>query len=94
MNPSGPERRRAVPNEECTEPSPVPSMLLPEGGAIRRMSERFVAHPVTGIGSVTAYNRGTSSNCDAAGRNFQTPPDLVVKVQYIEIVDVILWRLL
>lgn len=63
MNPSGSEKReRGSKRRKGNEPS-VPLMSLPEGGgAIRGMGEKFAANPVTGTGSVTAHNRGTSSN--------------------------------
>lgn len=51
----GPKRR------EGNDPCQVPSMCLPEGGgAIRRMSEKFAAYPVSGTGFMTAHNRGRS----------------------------------
>ena len=39
----------------------APTLSLPKGGgAIRGMGEKFAANPVTGMGSMTAQNRGTS----------------------------------
>jgi hypothetical protein len=48
MNPSGSEKAEwGSKRTEGNEPSPVPSILLPEGsGAIREMGEKFAAHPV------------------------------------------------
>jgi hypothetical protein len=53
----GPKRKSRA------EPLPVPSISLPKvGGAIRGMDEKFAAHHLTGIGSMTAQNRGTFPN--------------------------------
>jgi hypothetical protein len=62
MNPSGSEKTEwGSKRTEGNEASRVPSISLPEGGsAIRGMGEKFAAYPVTGTGSVTAHNRGTS----------------------------------
>jgi hypothetical protein len=44
----------------------APTLSLPKGGgAIRGMGEKFAAHPVTSIGSMTAHNRGASPNFPA-----------------------------
>ena len=41
----------------------APTLSLPKGGgAIRAMGDKTAAHPVTGTGSTTAHNRGTSPN--------------------------------
>jgi hypothetical protein len=53
-----------------------------EGGGAIRGSEKFAATPVTGMSSVTAYNRGTSPNfrrhavrlLNRAGARFLTVP--------------------
>jgi hypothetical protein len=64
MNPSGSEKtERGSKRRKGNEPSRAPSMCLPEGGGtLRGMGEKFVAHPITGTGSMTAHNRGTSPN--------------------------------
>ncbi len=55
MNQSGSEKtERGSKRAEGNEPSPVPSMPLPEdSGAIRGMGEKFAVNPVTGTGSMT-----------------------------------------
>ena len=41
----------------------APSISLPKcGGATRGIGEKFVAHPVTGTGCMTAHNRSASPN--------------------------------
>lgn len=52
MNPSGSEKtERGSKRREGNEPFRVPSMSLPEGGALRGMGENFAANPLTGTGS-------------------------------------------
>jgi hypothetical protein len=65
MNPRGSEKtERGSKRTEGNEASRVRSILLPEGGgALRDMGEKVAAHPLTGIGSVTAHNRSTSLIC-------------------------------
>lgn len=65
MNPRGSEKtERGSRRREGNEPSRLPSISLPEdGGGIRGRGEGFAAHPVTGIGSVMAHNRGMSQVC-------------------------------
>jgi hypothetical protein len=61
MNSSGSEKtERGSKRRKGNEPSRVPSMCLPEGGTLRGIGETFAAHLVTGTGSMTAHNRGTS----------------------------------
>lgn len=62
MNPSGSEKtERGSKRAEGNEPSPVPSISLPEGGgALRGMGEKITANP--GTGSMTGHNWGTSPN--------------------------------
>jgi hypothetical protein len=61
MNPSWSEKtEQGSKRTEGNKPSRVPSILLPEDGALYAgMGEKFAAHQVTGIGSMTAHNRGT-----------------------------------
>lgn len=61
MNPSGSEKTEwGSKRREGNKATWVPSISLPEGGDVHGMGEKFPSHPVTGIGSVTAHNRGTS----------------------------------
>ena len=64
MDPSGSEKTEgSSKRRKGNEASRVPSMSLPEGGgAIGGMGEKFAANPVTGIGSMTAHNRGYVPN--------------------------------